>query len=210
MLLPCKIRKYSLVELLAWLLDRWIQVTKEIQSSYIPAVRPHSLVQRGHHSPLIRTFHWPGPFTHITFHPCRRWITQILTRPPNLILHKSSSTNVRKIDQSRTNQIKSNQIKSNQIKSNQIKSPYPLRVRPPDPTSCYSLIVFSFFSFMNQLPIIGLVSKSAGFLSPGIHLTTKSPSSTHSLAKWCLRRICLVRRWKSGYSDRVAASWLSL
>jgi len=47
------------------------------------------------------------------------------------------------------------------------------------------------------------VSTSAGFSLPGIQRTDTPPSPAYPLTKRCLLRICLVRRWKSGFSLKV-------
>jgi len=67
-----------------------------------------------------------------------------------------------------------------------------------------------FFNSSNRFPVTGLVSISAGFSSLDTQCTEISPSSTHSLTKWCLCRMCFVLRWKSRLYDRVDAPLLSV
>ena len=59
------------------------------------------------------------------------------------------------------------------------------------------------FNSINLGPVTTFVSMSAGFSCPGTQCTVTLPSAAHSLMKGRRLLMCLVLRWKSGFSVRV-------
>ena len=83
--------------------------------------------------------------------------------------------------------------------------------RPPNGTTPSQFVIPSaFFRSVNLGRVTTFVSMSVGFLCPGTQCTVTIPSAAHSLMKWWRLLMRLVLWWKSGFSVRIEAPFLSV